>query len=58
MQKNISRFESLIRLIFGSLMFFFFLMGGPVWTIAGVYLMLTGSFRFCLFYYYLSNRTY
>ncbi len=56
MKKNLSRLEAIIRMIFGSLMFFFFIVGGPVWNILGIYLMLTGSFRFCILYYYLNNR--
>jgi hypothetical protein len=57
MRKNLSRAEALFRLGFGSLMFYFFIIGGPVWNLTGLYFMLTGSFRFCPFYYYLGNRS-
>ncbi len=40
----------------GCLMFYFFMLGGPVWNVVGVYLMLSASFRFCALYYYLGNR--
>ncbi|MCB0379361.1 MAG: DUF2892 domain-containing protein [Bdellovibrionales bacterium] len=56
MEKNLGRFEALARLALGSLLFFYFVIGGPVWTLVGLYLMLTGSFRFCIFYYYLSGK--
>ena len=55
MEKNLSRFEAVLRVAFGSLLFYYFIIGGPVWTLVGLYLMLTGSFRFCIFYYYLTT---
>jgi hypothetical protein len=56
MKKNISRIEALFRLFLGSALFFYFLIGGPLWAIIGLYPMLTGSFRFCAFYYYLGQK--
>lgn len=57
MRKNLSRIEALFRMGLGCLMFYFFMIGGPIWNLAGLYLMLTGSFRFCILYYYLKNRS-
>ncbi|NQZ20285.1 MAG: DUF2892 domain-containing protein [Bdellovibrionales bacterium] len=57
MRKNLSRIEAILRLFLGSLLFFYFVIGGPLWTLVGLYMMLSGSFRFCLFYYYLSGRS-
>ena len=57
MRKNLSRIEALFRWGLGSIMFFFFILGGPVWNVAGLYFMLTGTFRFCPLYYYLGNRS-
>lgn len=52
MIKNISRIESILRMIIGSLLFYFFIIGGPLWTLVGLYFILSSSFRFCIFYFY------
>jgi len=52
MSQNMSRFEALFRMIFGGLLFYFFVLGGPTWMLSGLYLMFSGSFRFCVLYYY------
>ena len=57
MKKNLSRTEALLRMLFGSLFFFFFVIGGPSWMGLGLYLMLSASFRFCIFFYYISGGT-
>jgi hypothetical protein len=56
MKKNLSRVEAILRLLVGSFLFYLFIVGGPTWTLLGLYLMLTGSFRFCLIFYYLSFK--
>ena len=56
MERNMSRIESWIRILFGSLFFIYLILGGPWWAVFGLYFMLSGSFRFCLFYFYLSDR--
>lgn len=57
MKKNLTRIEALLRMGLGSFLFYLFVIGGPTWTIVGIYLMLTGAFRFCLLFYYISGGT-
>ena len=50
-----SRPEAIVRLLLGAFLFYFFVLGGPTWMLSGLYLMLSGSFRFCVLYYYLKR---
>lgn len=58
MRKNLGKLEASLRLGLGCFLFYFFILGGPLWTLAGLYLMLSGSFQFCALYYYLKNKAH
>ncbi len=55
MTQNMSRLEAILRMFLGGFLFYFFVLGGPTWMLGGLYLMLSGSFRFCVLYYYLKR---
>lgn len=53
MKKNLSTLQALVRTLLGALLFFLFVIGGPAWSLVGLYLIGSGCFRFCIFVYYL-----
>ena len=50
MKCNLGNWDRLARLIFGTLLTTWAFMGGPWWTFAGLYLIASGSWRFCPIY--------
>jgi hypothetical protein len=49
MKENLSRLQVWIRLVVGLFLTTVLFMGGPYWTLIGLYLLLSGSLRFCFF---------
>jgi hypothetical protein len=47
MKKNLSTLESILRLILGFGLATLFFIGGPLWSVVGLYFLLSGSLRFC-----------
>ncbi len=51
MPTNVSRWERALRLAVGMLLLSWAFAGGPLWAYAGLYLLVTGAWGFCLFYH-------
>lgn len=49
MKENLSALQVYIRLILGVILTTLLFMGGPYWTVIGLYFLLSGSLRFCFF---------
>ena len=47
MKKNLSTLEAVLRILIGFGLTMTLFMGGPIWSIVGLYLLLSGSLRFC-----------
>lgn len=47
MQKNLATLEAVLRILMGFGLTMMLFMGGPLWSIVGLYLLLSGSLRFC-----------
>ncbi len=57
MKCNVSFFDRFIRFLFGVTLSAWGFAGGPIWTYAGVYLLFTSGWGFCLFYGILKINT-
>ncbi|MBY0384522.1 DUF2892 domain-containing protein [bacterium] len=49
MKENLSILQVYIRLILGMILTTLLFMGGPYWTVIGLYFLFSGSLRFCFF---------
>jgi len=58
MEQNVNSIDALARLTVGCLMIMYLIVGGPWWSICGLYLLASGAFRFCIFYFYFFNKEY
>jgi hypothetical protein len=49
MKENLSVLQVWVRLVTGLILTTVLFMGGPYWTVVGLYLLFSGSLRFCFF---------
>ncbi len=49
MKDNLSTLQVYLRLCVGIILSTLLFMGGPYWTVIGLYFLLSGSLRFCFF---------
>jgi hypothetical protein len=49
MKENLSTLQVYLRLLLGIFLTTLLFMGGPYWTVIGLYFLLSGSMRFCFF---------
>jgi Protein of unknown function (DUF2892) len=47
MKENISTLQVYLRLLVGMILSTILFMGGPYWTVIGLYFLLSGAMRFC-----------
>ncbi len=57
MKINLAMWDRWIRYILGLVLTTWAIAGGPSWAYAGVYLIFSASWGFCLFYSYFRIRT-
>lgn len=57
MKVNLGRLDRLIRYVLGVLLTAWAIGGGPAWMYAGIYLIISASWGFCLVYAYFNLRT-
>lgn len=57
MKINIARWDSILRCLVGFVLSFWLLIGGPVWTSLGFYLIITGAWAFDPLYVILKIKT-
>jgi hypothetical protein len=50
MKSNISFWDRIARLLFGTLLFAWFVAGGPWWSLFGLVLIATAAWQFCPLY--------
>lgn len=57
MKTNLASWDRFLRYFLGLIMTAWLIAGGPWWAGLGVYLVLSASWGFCLFYAYFKIRT-
>jgi hypothetical protein len=58
MSCNMNRFDRNLRILAGIVLITWLMIGGPSWTMVGLYLILTGAWRFCPVYTLFSKKSF